>query len=94
MYTSYGQNVHPNHSSSCGPYKPNSEEYKAYASQLKKSGKSPRYNKNVDKEHHDTIGMVAIDSDGNIASGTTTNGANHKIPGYVKKIKLTCNIQT
>merc|ERR1719378_1247718 len=30
---------------------------------------------------HDTIGMVAIDVNGNLASGTSTNGANHKIPG-------------
>jgi isoaspartyl peptidase/L-asparaginase-like protein (Ntn-hydrolase superfamily) len=27
--------------------------------------------------------MVAIDSAGNIAAGTSTNGANHKIPGRV-----------
>mmetsp|Transcript_1783 Transcript_1783/g.2326 ORF Transcript_1783/g.2326 Transcript_1783/m.2326 type:complete len:164 (-) Transcript_1783:210-701(-) len=32
---------------------------------------------------HDTIGMVAIDKDGNIACGTTTNGAAYKIPGRV-----------
>jgi len=32
---------------------------------------------------HDTIGMVAIDKDGSIACGTTTNGASFKIPGRV-----------
>lgn len=26
-------------------------------------------------------GMVIVDAAGNIAAGTTTNGANHKIPG-------------
>ncbi len=31
---------------------------------------------------HDTIGMVAIDKEGKMAAGTSTNGANHKIPGY------------
>ena len=32
---------------------------------------------------HDTIGMVAIDFAGNIATGTSTNGARHKVPGRV-----------
>ena len=27
--------------------------------------------------------MVVIDAKGNIAGGTSTNGATHKIPGYV-----------
>lgn len=36
----------------------------------------------VDRFNHDTIGMVAIDSNGDIAAGTSTNGAKHKIPGY------------
>jgi len=35
--------------------------------------------------HHDTIGIVALDASGNIASGTTTNGATFKIPGYVSR---------
>ena len=33
------------------------------------------------KHNHDTIGMVVMDSKGNLAGGTSTNGANHKIPG-------------
>jgi len=32
---------------------------------------------------HDTIGMVAIDSNGSIACGTSSNGATYKIPGRV-----------
>jgi N4-(beta-N-acetylglucosaminyl)-L-asparaginase len=32
-------------------------------------------------DNHDTIGMIAIDENGNIVAGTSTNGANHKIPG-------------
>lgn len=35
------------------------------------------------EENHDTIGMLAIDSRGRIAAGTSTNGANHKIPGRI-----------
>jgi N4-(beta-N-acetylglucosaminyl)-L-asparaginase len=31
--------------------------------------------------NHDTIGMIAIDDQNNIAVGTSTNGMNHKIPG-------------
>jgi len=34
-------------------------------------------------KNHDTIGMLAIDKDGNIAAGTSTNGAKFKIPGRV-----------
>jgi isoaspartyl peptidase/L-asparaginase-like protein (Ntn-hydrolase superfamily) len=32
---------------------------------------------------HDTIGLIAIDAHGDIASATSTNGANHKIAGRV-----------
>jgi len=53
--------------------------------------KKPDYRKDVgmaanekhEREGHDTIGMVAIDKNGSIACGTTTNGAAYKIPGRV-----------
>jgi isoaspartyl peptidase/L-asparaginase-like protein (Ntn-hydrolase superfamily) len=32
---------------------------------------------------HDTIGMIALDSKGDMAAGTSTNGLNFKIPGRV-----------
>ena len=32
---------------------------------------------------HDTIGMIALDKNGSIACGASTNGAFHKIPGRV-----------
>lgn len=35
----------------------------------------------VTRNNHDTIGMIAIDAEGNVAAGTSTNGASHKIPG-------------
>lgn len=35
----------------------------------------------VNRFNHDTIGMVAIDSYGDMAAGTSTNGAKFKIPG-------------
>lgn len=35
------------------------------------------------ERNHDTIGMLALDSKGNLAAGTSTNGAKFKIPGRV-----------
>ncbi|EDO49709.1 predicted protein [Nematostella vectensis] len=68
----YRQNVVPNPSTSCGPYKPKSD--KRYTSKV---------NKEVDRNNHDTIGMVVVDANGNMAGGTSTNGASHKVPGRV-----------
>ena len=64
-------NVSPDPAKNCGPYTPNTDKIK-----------NQRFNKNIDKNNHDTIGMIAIDREGNIAVGTSTNGASHKIPGY------------
>ncbi len=41
-----------------------------------------RYGHDVSRYNHDTVGMVVLDGDGNMASGTSTNGVSHKIPGY------------
>jgi len=37
----------------------------------------------IGDNNHDTIGMIAIELNGNIAAGTSTNGLNHKIHGRV-----------
>ena len=37
----------------------------------------------IDQWNHDTIGMIAVETDGTMSVGTTTNGANHKIAGRV-----------
>ena len=34
-------------------------------------------------KNHDTIGMLALDCKGNMAAGTSTNGAKFKVPGRV-----------
>ena len=34
-------------------------------------------------QEHDTIGMISLDSNGNMAAGTSTNGLQFKIPGRV-----------
>ncbi|XP_021204678.1 aspartylglucosaminidase isoform X1 [Bombyx mori] len=66
-------NVSPDPTRNCGPYQ--KHEYSHHL--LKKS------HLNVDRFNHDTIGMVAIDQHGDIAAGTSTNGAKYKIPGFL-----------
>lgn len=63
------QRVSPNPKSTCGPYHPSHDSFN---------------DKNYSKTYlnHDTIGMIAIDKYGNIATATSTNGASYKIPGY------------
>ncbi|XP_027199192.1 N(4)-(Beta-N-acetylglucosaminyl)-L-asparaginase-like [Dermatophagoides pteronyssinus] len=70
----YWENVHPNPRNHCGPYEP-LDEYEFNDDKF-------RY-KIIDRNNHDTIGAVAIDHNGRIASGTSTNGMKHKIPGRV-----------
>ncbi|XP_063314224.1 N(4)-(beta-N-acetylglucosaminyl)-L-asparaginase [Pelobates fuscus] len=70
----FRKNVIPDPLQSCGPYKP------VRGLQV---GKQAVIQKDVDVHHHDTIGMIAIDKAGNLAAGTSTNGATHKIPGRV-----------
>ncbi|XP_064636829.1 N(4)-(Beta-N-acetylglucosaminyl)-L-asparaginase-like [Lineus longissimus] len=67
----FRQNVEPDSKQSCGPYKP-------------KFPSTPHHpTGHLDPSNHDTIGMMSVDSHGNIAAGTSTNGLNHKIPGRV-----------
>ncbi|MEM6634055.1 MAG: N(4)-(beta-N-acetylglucosaminyl)-L-asparaginase [Bacteroidota bacterium] len=46
-----------------------------------KSGKIQKQEINV--ENHDTIGMVALDQEGNLSGACTTSGASWKMPGRV-----------
>lgn len=68
-------NVLPDPLQNCGPYKPLSD------AALLKQQPRPRFNEHVSAANHDTIGMIAINSRGSIAGGTSTNGASHKVPG-------------
>ncbi|XP_065071993.1 N(4)-(Beta-N-acetylglucosaminyl)-L-asparaginase-like [Rhopilema esculentum] len=69
----YWKNVTPDPKSNCGPYKPLDRRYfNEQETRVK-----------VDKNNHDTIGMIAIDSNGTIAAGASTNGLKFKIPGRV-----------
>jgi len=45
--------------------------------------KTSKYNPIINIENHDTIGMLAIDSNGNISGGCTTSGLAYKMHGRV-----------
>jgi N4-(beta-N-acetylglucosaminyl)-L-asparaginase len=79
----FRMNVVPDPTKYCGPYKPATAEAAraATSDQAKTESNRRRYNEHVSEHSHDTIGMVAIDSKGNLAAGTSTNGATYKIPG-------------
>lgn len=59
-----------NSTKQCGPYQPEKDK--------ELSPESFSWSNNL---NHDTIGMIALDSCGRMAVGTSTNGATHKIPG-------------
>ncbi len=67
----FWKNVSPDPTQNCGPY--------SIPEQASKSEKFSR--RTVDRFNHDTVSMVAIDGNGHIASGTSSNGARNKIPG-------------
>ncbi|XP_052842994.1 putative N(4)-(beta-N-acetylglucosaminyl)-L-asparaginase GG24090 [Drosophila gunungcola] len=70
-------NVHPDPKVSCGPYKPRPTPLTRWKEDR------ARNEYEIGRKNHDTIGMIAIDVEGNIHAGTSTNGARHKIPGRV-----------
>ncbi|KAL3878200.1 hypothetical protein ACJMK2_030568 [Sinanodonta woodiana] len=74
-------NVTPDPRRSCGPYRPikDVDFNRIRQDDVVKKERGEIIN----DRNHDTIGMVVIDSSGNVASGTSTNGLNHKIPGRV-----------
>lgn len=67
----YRKNVSPDPSKSCGPYRPKA--------MLKWRKRARRANVHA----HDTIGMIALDHDGRVAAGTSTNGLTYKVSGRV-----------
>ena len=67
------QNVSPDPKKSCGPYQPTES--------TRLLQENSRNDKGIGYLNHDTIGMVAVDKNGHVVSGTTTNGLNHKVPG-------------
>lgn len=65
----YRKNVFPDPSKSCGPYKPRAA--------LRQRART------LNIHSHDTIGVIAVSQEGQVAAGTSTNGLSHKIPGRV-----------
>ena len=39
------------------------------------------------------LGMIVIDKTETVAAGTTTNGANHKIPGYRQRLNISKDLK-
>ncbi|XP_075217277.1 N(4)-(Beta-N-acetylglucosaminyl)-L-asparaginase-like isoform X2 [Lycorma delicatula] len=71
-------NVNPDPNKGCGPYIPiDSTKTTALSRNIKFN--LPQ----LSEKNHDTITMLAVDRDGNVAAGATTNGLIHKIPGRV-----------
>lgn len=68
----FRKNVSPDPSRFCGPYQP-----------IKPSEAPPSAVRFIDSSNHDTIGMLAVDHQGNCFAATSTNGARHKVPGRV-----------
>lgn len=95
----YWINVRPDPKTSCGPYEPKQVGAARNTIHSRKTSEANklRYDfSKIDSSRinstsairglevgHDTIGMVAIDDQGRIASGTSTNGLKFKIPGRV-----------
>uniref|UniRef100_A0AAY4CHZ7 N(4)-(Beta-N-acetylglucosaminyl)-L-asparaginase n=1 Tax=Denticeps clupeoides TaxID=299321 RepID=A0AAY4CHZ7_9TELE len=69
----YRKNVFPDPTKSCGPYKPGSKVQRGRWHQQERK----------DIRSHDTIGMIVIGPSAQVVAGTSTNGANHKVPGRV-----------
>jgi len=70
----YYRNVVPQSTTSCGPYSP--------APSLEDPPR--KSSDDIRADNHDTISMLVIDQAGkHIVSGTSTNGANHKVAGRV-----------
>ncbi|RZC10215.1 N(4)-(Beta-N-acetylglucosaminyl)-L-asparaginase, partial [Asbolus verrucosus] len=70
----FWRNVQPDPTKFCGPYE---------AEITSNDILSNHWEYFFSSDNHDTIGMIAIDENGDVAAGTSTNGANHKIPGRV-----------
>lgn len=68
------QNVVPDPQRSCGPYSP-------LPSHLQRATQGEAFTWAAPR-NHDTLGIVVVDAAGDVAVGTSTNGASHKIHGY------------
>lgn len=75
----FRQHVVPKASDSCGPYQPVEE---GFSDRSPTPAEDPAQRGWPSSGNHDTIAMVAIDADGHIAAGASSNGASHKVQQY------------
>lgn len=61
------------------PLKEVKDDWKKWVKEEKEKAKRPEIN----HENHDTIGMIAIDAQGNLSGSCTTSGWAYKMPGRV-----------
>ncbi|GFN78223.1 N(4)-(beta-n-acetylglucosaminyl)-l-asparaginase [Plakobranchus ocellatus] len=73
----FWKNVRPDPKKKCGPYSPKTSNFSL------KEWLWDRKSKSISPTNHDTIGMIVIDANAHVWAGTSTNGANNKIPGRV-----------
>ncbi|TYZ62310.1 hypothetical protein PybrP1_009474 [[Pythium] brassicae (nom. inval.)] len=81
----YFRNVAPPQNASCPPFTPVAVGDRDAHRRRKQQDDDDdgRAQQLITRENHDTIGMVALSATGDIAAGTSSNGANHKIAGRV-----------
>ncbi|CAI2356705.1 unnamed protein product [Caenorhabditis sp. 36 PRJEB53466] len=72
----FWKNVVPDPSTSCGPYEPK-------LAMRPNNYFSNQVGYQIEKDNHDTIGMVVFDLEKKFSAGTSSNGARFKIPGRV-----------
>lgn len=72
----------PDPRTSCGPYTPVISQPLTVRQHSSEEMRMLRPAAAAADEPSDTVGIVALDIHGNIAGGTTTNGATFKIPGF------------
>lgn len=76
----FRQHVSPAASQSCGPYHPLDQDRDSGSMPVSPiQSQIPIHRSWPSRDNHDTIAMVAIDMEGNIAAGASSNGASHKV---------------
>ena len=61
------------------PIKEVKKDWKKWKKEEKEKAKRP----NINHENHDTIGMLALDANGNLSGSCTTSGWAYKLPGRI-----------
>ena len=77
-------NVVPDPTQHCGPYKRHQSQQQQQQQEQESQSKQQQQQKLwPNATSHDTISVIAIDSQGSMAAACSSNGAIHKVPGRV-----------